>query len=299
MKNVKRKAFGFAAVAICVFAAAFSGTGNGYFGARKTAFAQMPFYALNPKEIVLRAEFSTDYSSSSQERKHNIALAAKSLDKTPVDVGGEFSFNKAVGSRTEKRGYKVAKIIINGEFTDGVGGGVCQVSTTLYNAVLRAGLKITEYHPHSLAVSYVPPSSDAMVNSGSADLRFINGTDNPVIISAKADGKTLTVKIFGEKNPEKVTVKSVVKGSIPPEYTVVNGCEEYPDLYAGESRIIKYGKSGITSELYIYTETGGKTVKKLVRKDRYAPINGVICEGVKPRPEDGETLPETPTEPTP
>ena len=124
----------------------------------------MPFYDLQPKKIVLRAEFSTNYSSSTDARKFNVALASKTLDNTLVDINGEFSFNYTVGERTERRGYKKAKIIVGGEFVDGVGGGVCQVSTTLYNAVLLAGLKIIECHPHSLPVSYVAPSFDAMVN---------------------------------------------------------------------------------------------------------------------------------------
>ena len=80
----------------------------------------MPFYDLKPQEIVLRAQFYTSYTTSTEERKSNIALAAKSIDNTLIDVGGEFSFNKTVGARTEKRGYKRAKIIVDGEFVDGV-----------------------------------------------------------------------------------------------------------------------------------------------------------------------------------
>ena len=250
------------------------------FGAYVNAFA-MPFYDLQPKEMVLRAEFSTDYSKSSAERKHNISLAAKTLNGTFVDVGGEFSFNGTVGARTEKRGYKRAKIIVNGEFVEGVGGGVCQVSTTLYNAVVRAGLKITEYHAHSLSVSYVSPSADAMVNSGSADLRFINDTHNPVIIKATANGSKLTVKIYGEPLQEKYELKSVIKSEIPPEYAVIKDTAgEYPDLYLGERRIVKNGKKGIISEGYIVKTLNGKVVSKTrVRRDRYLAIDGVIVEG--------------------
>ena len=120
-----------------------------------------------------------------------------------MDINGEFSFNYTIGERTERRGYKKAKIIVGGEFVDGVGGGVCQVSTTLYNAVLLAGLKVVECHPHSLPVSYVEPSFDAMVNSGWADLKFINDTHNPVIIRARADGAKLTIQIFGEPMNER------------------------------------------------------------------------------------------------
>ena len=245
----------------------------------------MPFYDLQPQETVLRTEFSTDYSKSSAERKHNIALAAKSLDKTLVDVGGEFSFNRTVGERTEKKGYKPAKIIVKGEFTEGIGGGVCQVSTTVYNAAIRAGLDVTEAHGHSLSVSYVKPSCDAMVNSGSADLRFINRTHNPVIIRAFADGKTLSVRIFGEPMTEKYELKSVIVEEIPPEYTVIKDINgEYPDLYLGERRIIKDGRKGIISEGVLVKTVNGKTVSKArIRRDKYQAVNGLIVEGTAVR----------------
>ena len=241
----------------------------------------MPFYDLKPQELVLRAEFSTDYSKSTAERKHNVALAAKSLDNAFIDVNGEFSFNSVVGARTERRGYKSAKIIVKGEFVDGVGGGVCQVSTTLYNAAIRAGLNITEAHAHSLAVSYVKPSCDAMVNSGSADLRFINRTHNPVIIRTFANGKTLTVRIFGEPMTEKYELKSVIKREILPEYTVCKDDDgEYPDLYAGERLTVNYGKKGYESEGYLVKKINGKTVSSVrVRRDRYQAVNGLIVEG--------------------
>ncbi len=246
-----------------------------------SAFA-LPFYDLRPKEIVLRAQFYTSYKSSTIERKHNIALASSSLNNTFVDVGKEFSFNQTVGARTEKRGYKNSKIIVGGEFVDGVGGGVCQVSTTLYNAVLMAGLKIIEYHPHSLSVSYVAPSFDAMVNSNTADLRFINNTHNPIIIKVLADGEKIKVEIYGEEMQEKYLRKSEIINTIePPECEIVfDDKGEYPDLYDGESRVIKYAKEGIRSVGYIIILKNGKQkgVKK-IRSDNYAPIRGKIVYG--------------------
>ena len=259
------------------------------FGWAMSVFA-MPFYDLHPQEPVLRAEFSTDYSKSSIDRKHNIALAAKSLDKTLIDVGGDFSFNRTVGARTEKRGYKSAKIIVKGEFIEGIGGGVCQVSTTVYNAAIRAGLYITEVHGHSLAVSYVKPSCDAMVNSGSADLRFINRTHNPVIIRTYFDGKTLKVKIYGEPMTEKYELKSVIKREILPEYTVYSDdAGEYPDLYSGERKVISGGKKGYESEGYLVKKVNGKMISSVrVRRDTYLSVNGLIVEGTARRPtEDG------------
>lgn len=251
--------------------------------AAKSALA-MPFYDLRPAEMVFRAEFSTDYRKSSAERKHNIALAAKSLDKTFIDVGGEFSFNRTVGERTKKRGYKTAKIIVNGEFTEGVGGGVCQVSTTLYNAALLAGLKITESHPHSLSVGYVPLSFDAMVNSGSADLRFINKTHNPVIIRTFCDGNSLTIKIYGEPMREKYKLKSVLKKEILPTYITVKDTDgKYPDLYAGETRVISYGKKGYYSEGFLIKISDGNTSSVRIRKDIYSAVNGLKAEGTAER----------------
>lgn len=250
-----------------------------------TAFA-LPFYGLEPKERVLRAEFTTDYSKSSAERKHNIALAAKALNNAFIDVKAEFSFNGVVGLRTAARGYRNAKIIVKGKFTDGVGGGVCQVSTTLYNAAVLSGMKITEHHAHSLAVSYVEPSFDAMVNSGSADLKFVNATKNPVVIKTKTDGEKITVRIYGEKMNEKIKRKSLIKQYIDaPMEKFKDDKLEYPDLYVGEERIISFGKQGIKSEGYIITEKNGKKSERKLRADYYAPISGITIIGTAKKEE--------------
>jgi len=258
----------------------------------------MPFYGLNPEKIVTRAVFSTSYSTSSFERKSNIALAARSLDKTLVDVGAEFSFNRTVGERTEKRGYKTAKIIVGGEFIDGVGGGVCQVSTTLYNAVLLAGLKVTEYHPHSLAVSYVEPSFDAMVNSGWADLKFVNDTDNPVIIRAEANGTKLTVTVLGEKNPYSYERKSVITAKTePPAREVIKDDKGlYPELFEGDEKTIVYPKKGTKSTGYLIKTKNGKVISEYkIRQDSYAPTREKVVIGTAKRPEPNfsENIAET------
>lgn len=247
----------------------------------------MPFYGLNPKYFCVRASFFTEYEKSSNERKSNIKLAANSINGTLVDAGGEFSFNAVVGPRTEKRGYKTSKIIMGGEFVDGVGGGVCQVSTTLYNAVLLAGLKITEYHAHSLPVSYVSPSFDAMVNSGSADLRFVNDTSNPVVIKTVADDKRLTVSIIGEPKKYKYVFESVITEKISaPDYLIkkdING--DFPDLYEGERLYLSYSKDGLKSQAYVELYRDGKRISRvMVRSDVYCPVQGKVVEGTKKRP---------------
>ena len=247
----------------------------------------MPFYSLSPKFLTIRSSFSTYYENSSSERKSNILLATKSIDGYILDVGAEFSFNKIVGERTEKRGYKQAKIIVGGEFVDGVGGGVCQVSTTLYNAVVLSGLSVVEYHAHSLPVSYVPPSFDAMVNSGSSDLRFTNDTKNPIIIRASADGNKLTIKIIGEPLKVEYRLESKTISKIPaPEYIIVKDEKgEYPDLYEGERLYLSYSKDGIKSQGYIETYKDGKKIStRLLRRDTYSAVQGKVVVGsiVKP-----------------
>ncbi len=260
-----------------------------FIGGVKNAFA-MPFYDLQPSEIVLRSSFSTTYSASSKERKHNIALASKALNNSLIESFGEFSFNRCVGERTEKRGYQKAKIIVSGEFVDGIGGGVCQVSTTLYNALILAGLEIIESHPHSLPVSYVEPSFDAMVNSGWADLKFINNTHNPVIIKAFANGDRLLIEIWGQKMKEKYIRKSVVTKTLPAltEQVVLDTDGNYPDIFQGEYRWIRYGKEGLLSEGYVVKVLGGKTEKKKIRSDRYSPTRGLIVYGTAEKPKESQ-----------
>lgn len=256
----------------------------------------MPFYGLKPAEkLVTRASFFTSYSSSTLERKHNIALASSSINGTFLDVGEEFSFNRVVGSRTEKRGYKSAKIILDGEFVDGVGGGVCQVSTTLYNAVLLSGLKVTEYHPHSLQVSYVAPSFDAMV-SGVSDLRFVNNTDNPIIVYMRADGNRVTASILGQSMACKYERRSEVVGKIDPPPTKVIRDEkgEYPDLLVGETKVLRYAKEGLKSQGFLVKIVNGKVVKtERIRNDSYKAIGGVIVEGTANTIENNDFNSET------
>lgn len=253
----------------------------------------LPFYSHGPYDFCERATFSTFYGSSKEERKWNIALASKAINNFLLDAGAEFSFNRTVGDRTEQRGYKQAKIIVNGEFVDGVGGGVCQVSTTLYNAVILAGLKITEYHPHTLSVSYVSPSLDAMVNSGTSDLRFVNDTDFPIIIKAVTNGEVLKISISGKKSKYRYKVLSEIIEEIPAEYKKMIDDGKYPNLCVGEEKILTYAKNGIKSRAYLIKYKGDKVLqKRIIRIDYYKPLSGliVIGAGKEIEEESGETL---------
>ncbi len=229
------------------------------------------------KETNLRARFTTYYSSSSENRKFNVALAVQKINGVKIPPNGEFSFNQTVGARTEENGFKPAKIILNGDFADGVGGGVCQVSTTLYNSALLAGLKITEQHSHSLQVSYVEPSFDAMVNSYSSDLKFVNTTGANVYVYARADGTALSVSIYGTNQEERYERVSLVTGEIEP--TTVEEILDY-NLPQGTKITTRNAKNGIKSEGYIIVYKGDTRVKNLkIRTDVYNPITSKVLIG--------------------
>ena len=222
------------------------------------------------EETIKRGEFSTIYASSSAERKHNIELACKSLNGAIIDLHSDFSFNECVGERTKERGYKQAKIISDGKFVDGFGGGVCQVSTTLYNAALRAGLVVKEYHRHSLAVSYVQPSFDAMVSGSLCDLRLANDTGRRVYVKAVTDGKRITITIFGIKNDCEYRFRSVIDEIIP---------AEIKKIPQGSSEPLVAPKNGIKSSGYMDVYRDNRLIASYkLRSDKYLPINGVVEE---------------------
>lgn len=219
-------------------------------------------------ECVQLSSFSTRYADGCN-RAQNIALAAKKINGKILERGEIFSFNETVGARTQANGFKSAPIIQDGKFIAGVGGGVCQVSTTVYNAALLSGMGIVEQHPHSLAVGYVEPSFDAMVSGTGCDLKFRNDTEGKVYILARATGGNLTVRVYGHKTDVTYARKSVVVETIaPPE----------PEIREGDSEcVLRAEKQGLRSEGYLIRCVAGKTVKTVrLRKDRYAPIQGII-----------------------
>ena len=141
----------------------------------------------------------TTYTTNVPNRNTNIQLASEALNGTVVKPGGVFSFNKTLGFTSVEKGYKEAGILVNGNPETGLGGGICQVSSTLYNAVLEAGMKVVERHPHSAPVAYVPKDRDATVSYGGPDFRFQNDTPNDCYLIFEYNNRTLTVSIYGKK----------------------------------------------------------------------------------------------------
>ncbi|MEL7568167.1 MAG: VanW family protein [Dehalobacterium sp.] len=140
--------------------------------------------------------FITYFNPADKSRTQNLKLAAAAINDIQVEAGKTFSFNETVGPRSPERGYKEATIFVNKQKVEGYGGGVCQVSTTLYNAVQNAGLLIVERHPHSLPVPYVPLGKDATVNYGTKDFKFKNDKERAITIKATVDNNKLTVEIY-------------------------------------------------------------------------------------------------------
>ena len=156
------------------------------------------------KNIAVIGSYTTRILDKRDARLNNIHLAAERLDYEKVYPGEEFSFNGVLGKRTVKKGYEKAPIIIKTEKGPqkkyGMGGGICQLSSTLYNATRKSDLKITERHSHSKTVGYVPKGRDAMVAYGSSDLKFINDRSHPIMIRVFVSDNHLTVKILENRN---------------------------------------------------------------------------------------------------
>ena len=231
------------------------------------------------KNTVKRASFTTTYYNSGANRCFNISKAASALNGVTVGVGETFSFNNTVGARTEARGYKTSKVILDGNYTEGVGGGVCQVSTTLYNALLLAGF-IPKASQHSLISSYVKAGFDAMVSYGVADLTFVNSTDHPIYIAAVTKNKTITFTVYGEPCQFRIERESVEEREKFHTVEIVDKVK-YPDLiYTDQTKVVTSGSDGVKTQSYLKYYVGDKLVEtKLIRKNTYKRVDQVIARG--------------------
>lgn len=238
------------------------------------------------QNTVSKASFTTTYHNSGANRCFNIDKAVQALNGTTVQVGETFSFNNTVGARTEERGYKTSKVILDGAYTDGVGGGVCQVSTTLYNALLLAGF-IPNATQHSLISSYVKSGFDAMVSYGVADLTFVNDTDHPIYISAYTHNKEVTFIVYGEPNKYRIERVSTEQRDKFRTVEIVD-TDKYPELvYTDETKVVTAGSDGVKTQSYLKYYLGDTLVEtKLIRKNSYKRVDQVIARGVRERYSD-------------
>ena len=247
--------------------------------------------------VGLRSSYTTNYQKSSADRKNNIKNALKNFNGMIVQPGQSVSFNQTTGERTTNNGYSKAHILVGGNYVDGVGGGVCQASTTLYNALLLADVDVISVSHHTIPASYVPLSFDAMVSGDYADLVFQNNLDGPIYIRTHADDQNVCVEIYGQKLDEGVEIKHKAEFiKILPhngDKIVADSKGEYSNkiLYKGEYYRARFPREGYESKAYLqYYKDGELISEKEIRHDYYPAQDGLVFEGVEDAVE-GMTIP--------
>ncbi len=227
----------------------------------------------------LLAKFTTRYDESVENRANNIRLSSEKINGTILMPNEIFSYNKVVGERTVKAGYKEASVYMGGKVVNGIGGGICQVSSTLYNATLLANLEIIERRNHYFITSYVSSSRDATVSYGSIDFKFKNTRNYPIKIECMSKNGICQVFIYGmeEEIEYEVEIEDQITEVIP--YTTKT--IKINELTEGENIIIQKGVNGYKSEAYRILKLNGKVISKaLLSKDSYNPLQEVIKVGI-------------------
>ena len=223
------------------------------------------------------AEFSTEAGVNSEDRDHNVKLASDTINNTLLAPGEEFSMNALIGETSEAQGYREAATYAQGQVVPEFGGGVCQVSSTIYNAAVSAGLKTTERNSHSMTVSYVEMGEDAMIAYSYSDLKFVNNSSGNILVLVDAYGPAVTCYIYGIPILEEgVTVEmdSYIEEILPipdPEY------EEDDSLAPGEEKYRTRGKEGYRVLTDLVTKKDGVEIsREFLHTSTYRPQTPVI-----------------------
>ncbi len=249
--------------------------------------------------------YSTNYNAGDTNRSYNIYLASKFINGTVLAPGETFSYNEIVGPRTAARGFRDAGVYVGNKVEQGIGGGICQVSSTLFNAVVLSDLNIVSRTNHSMPVSYVPRGRDATVSYGSIDFQFSNNTNSPIKIVASASGGTNSISIYGIKEDKAKSIEfSVVHTGTTAHKTVQ---KEDPTLPVGKTEVEQAGQDGTSYTTYKVTKRNGSVVsREVLTRSTYVTIDRIERVGTKPveatptpeAPAPTET-PQTPAETAP
>jgi len=231
--------------------------------------------AAPPPEVEI-AGYATSLQGRTVSQRHNARKAAEALNNRVIAPGATFSFNKTVKSWSQDQGYVKAPVSYDGELISAYGGGVCQTSTTLYNAVLLAGLPIVERHTHVFAPHYVPPGRDAAVAQKSIDLQFRNPYPWPLRIKATAQDDRLDVRILGAKKPaESIQIASQVLDSIAP--TRLTRVAYRPEGTAGRTYLRNPGATGYRVVTYrLFCKDGEELRRERLADDTYQPMDRIV-----------------------
>ncbi len=223
----------------------------------------------------LVAEYTTRFKPEQVNRNHNISKAAAKLDGVMLKPDEVFSFNQVVGPRSAEQGYLLAGVIVGNKLEEGLGGGVCQVSTTLYNAVLLAGLDVVQRSNHNIPVNYVPLGFDAAVAYDYLDFKFRNNSGSHVVLKTVVRGNALTVKVFGAPDPaRKVHLNSRVTKVLEPE-TVY---KVDPAVKQGQPEVVQEGAKGfkVVAERVTFIN-GIESGREKLASSSYQPVERVIA----------------------
>lgn len=213
--------------------------------------------------------------SDDDERAENLRLAAEAINGYVIEPGATFSFNEVVGDTTAERGYKEAPVLYSSGLGSSDGGGICQVSTALYIAAVKADLEIVERHPHSVPSDYAPIGLDATIVYGSRDLRIKNNTDFPITIYAKAVGQTVSVNLLGKPRDDGITIDATSRVVDRYEQTTKDGGKQ--QYYVSESFRVYY-KDGVRTSRDLLSEVYSRTGNTLgtVTAFDFDPVFGAI-----------------------
>ena len=228
----------------------------------------------------LLATFSTKYNAGDTNRTTNLKLSAGKINGTVLLPGDEFSYNKIVGERTIQAGYKMAATFSGGKVVDGLGGGICQISSTLYDAVVMANLDVTVRRNHQFVTSYLPGGKDATVVWGSQDFKFVNSRKYPVRITATVSGGVATVQVWGVKEEVEydITIETKKTATIPYTTQYVKDST----LPKGTQKVVQNGNNGSKYEAYKVMRLNGEVVSRtLLSKDTYNAKNKIVKIGTK------------------
>lgn len=229
---------------------------------------------------VLGRTYKTTYSAGDKNRNTNIELAAKNVNGTILMPGETFSYNGILGDTTADKGYKPAGAYLNGEVIQSYGGGICQVSSTIYNAVLYADLEVTERYNHTYLSGYVPAGLDATVSYGSKDFKFTNNRDYPIKLVVTAGNGTISATIYGVKEDDDVDVElqSVITSYISPKVKY----EKTNTLNEGEEKVKQAGSTGCKCTVYITKSKNGQEIsREVLNNDVYSAKPKIILQGTK------------------
>lgn len=236
------------------------------------------------KELASRCKdkigsFSTRFNAGNVSRSRNVANAARLINTTVIYPGETFSVHDTISPLTEDNGYYAAPSYNNGQVVDSIGGGVCQVSTTLYNAVLRSELEVVERSPHSMAVTYVEPSMDAAIAGDYKDFKFKNNTEVPVYIEGGTYSGTIFFNIYGEEtrsSDRKVEFESEVTQEIQPGADKVTVDKTKPANY---TKVTQEAHIGYKAVLWKIVTENGKRKKTQVNSSTYQPSPKYVIKG--------------------